>query len=158
MAAKINVRERAEIFVEHGTVATPGGAVARWLRGLRTERGIPSQIRAAQAVGVAASSWAGWEVGTGLPGKAAMVKIEKWAGPENMAVLAQMLAEPVAPVKAAPVRASRGGRGGRAGGSGADDLMVAIIGSALGEREKAALCAAVVAMNAGIEVRVELLV
>lgn len=156
MVAKVNIRERAEIFTRHGATAQEGGPVARWLRALRVERGIASQTKAAETVGVAPSSWAGWETGSNLPGRAAMDKITKWAGPEAMAALEQMLDAAPAPAAVKPDKPAKPARAPR--GASADDLMVAIIGSALGEREKAALCAAVVAMNAGIEVRVELLV
>jgi transcriptional regulator with XRE-family HTH domain len=145
-------KDRAAIFVAAGTVAQVDGPVVKWLRWLRDEAGIKSQTKAADKIGVSPSSWAGWEAGNNLPGQAAMDKIAQWAGPDAMADLERRLAAPGSARKAQKPAAVK-----PAGTADAEEIMVAIIGSRLGDREKAMLCAALVAMNAGIAVRVEIL-
>lgn len=179
MAEKINPRERARwmagLGVRSGSAASM--ALGKRLQEWRDREGM-TQLQAAKKAGVSDSIWATWETGRGLPGEQSWRRVVKTIGPEMTASIMEMVervarepgaGEPVA--RPAKAKAKRGpkpdGWGGwepeaaetsknEVRGADTDGVIGAVLACGLPDREKALLCAAVIAMAAGVKVEVEI--
>lgn len=183
MAEKINPRERARWMVGLGVKSGSRCAVVlgEGLRAWRAEQGL-TQKQAADRAKVSDSIWATWETGRGLPGEVSWRLVRKAVGEETTLALigaverearTEGAGEPGA-VKAKVVAKARpkgkgavpvpDGWGGwqpepekdQVRGADTDGVIGAVLACGLGDREKALLCAAVIAMAAGVGVEVEI--
>ena len=178
----VSPRARAEWAVKLGIKAGSPAAVAfgKALRRMRTAGDPLTQEEAARMCGVSGSIWNTWESGRGLPGEASWRLIRDYVGPEQALALigaAQRAARKTSKVPAPEMtfvpRADEedeypfpdAGRTPRGGdrvsrnvprGSDTEPVLAAVLACGLPDKSKALLCAAVVAMAAGVDIEVEI--
>jgi transcriptional regulator with XRE-family HTH domain len=174
--AAVNPRARAEWAVSRG-IKSGSRASIEFGKALRLVRGELTQDEIAAKCGVSGSIWNTWETGKGVPGEASWRLIKAGLGRSAterlmIAIDAAVAANPNAGVPLAakkkavakttakvpgppePVEAETARNVVR--GPDTDGVLVAVLGCGLPDRAKALLCAAVVAMAAGVDVEVEI--
>lgn len=174
-ATKVDPRARAKDLVEAGIRSGRPGAqmLGQRLRAERVERGL-SRAEVAKRLGVAPGVLGSWETGQTVPGQASMIKIRRWLGKDGTARLNALIASikdgTVAvwtdPTPAERESARRFEAAVLAAAADGDPvpvepvdpdarLLEAIMATAMTDRAKALLCAAVVTLAAGIDVEIE---
>lgn len=184
MTTKIDPRVKAGALVEAGirpgtAQAKRFGEILAQVREGRGEK----RVETARKLGVSATVLSTWERGAGVPGESSYRKIRRWLGTDAAKTLDGWLAVQVPPAsriakagKATEAQARKVARGAKVtqaqaraemgyapiapepvpvADAGEDRLLAAVLASGLGDRQKALLCAAVVAMVAGVDVQVE---
>lgn len=178
---KVDPRARAKDLVEAGIRSGRPGAqmLGRFLRVEREGRGETRSVTA-KRLGVAPGVLGSWETGQTVPGQASMSRIRRWLGKDGAANLDALIASikdgTVAvwtdPTPAERESARRFEAAVLAAAADGDPvpvepvepvepvdpdarLLEAIMATAMTDRAKALLCAAVVTLAAGIDVEIE---